>query len=294
MEQPKIIFKEEQGVPPCPYKDGDISVEYISVDKAREYFANQRGNRPLKRQNLDKMINDLLNGRFVEKNGRTICFDKHGKLGDGQHFCKMIMEAGSGLWCICVRNLPDEAFNVIDTGSVKSPGDIFKFNGVADSIKKAALIRTYLRLRAGSNVKGLKAANVSAANLLDLYNCDEESFDNSLKIGGSCYKKKPFLAGSFIGAMVYYLIRDKHHPQEVVEDFFHQVFWQENVSMEVVKLLHDALLNDCIRSKENRRASMASTYKTMIIVKAWNAFVTKKDLKRLNWNEKQEKPFWFV
>lgn len=294
MEQPKIIFKEEQGVPPCPYKDGDITVEFISVDKARELFANQRENRPLKRRNLDKLIDDLQNGRYVEKNGETIGLDKQGKLGNGQHRCKMIMATGIGKWSIVVRNLPDEAFNVIDTGSVRSPGDIFKFNGVTDSVKKAALIRTYLKLRAGSNVMGLKASNVSASALLELYDQDEESFNNALKIGCSCYKKKPFLAGSFIGAMVYYLIRDKHHPQEIVEDFFHQVFWQENVSMEVVKVLHDALLNDCIRSKENRMASMASTYKTMIIVKAWNAFVTKKDLKRLNWNEKQEKPFWFV
>ena len=274
-----------------PFSLDNISIVFVTPQMAAMFLKNQRKNRNTKQTNLQKIKKDLQEGRW-RFNGDPLRFNEEGKLGDGAHRCTEIVATGIGVWCLIIKNIPDEAFDTMDTGSVRSPGDVFGFHDIPNAVKIASLVRAYNSLKSGSItiLQGVgadhnsSATNLSSLALLDIYNEDVDGFNNAHIIAASCYRKVRLMSESGIGSMAYYLIKDKHHSQEQVEDFFSQLFTLKNASLNVIRLLYDKLA-PCAY---NRKLKLDGRFRRAIIIKTWNCYIQGKDLKLLSYNEEKE------
>jgi len=281
-------MKRDKILPPPITKD-DLSIEYITPEIAQSFLDNQRKNRKVKNNVLNKLIADINNGTWF-MNGATIAFDKDGKMGDGQHRCLAIIKTSKPQWCIIVRNICEEAFNTIDTGTTRTISDVFNFNDVKNYNITAGIVKTYLgivngELRTSDDSNTISSSNSgqSAQYLLDVYQKDRKNFDYAVLIARSKYDKKKLLRPSLIGAIVYYLLVNKKHKEEDIEAFFNQLFVVRDSEMNVINLLKDRLEDDKVR-RIKRSANCLMAY----IAKAWNAYLTKNDMRRLLYDEKKE------
>lgn len=277
-------------------KDLKKNVEIIEMtpDMARDFLVNQRENRRIKKTNLNKLVNDLQNGNY-QYNGDSIRFDRHGRMGDGQHRCKACMITGVTITVLVVRNLPDEAFPTIDKGVGRTIGDELKFTGAPNPSNLAATIKSYVAIMNGAVVsdghgnfycdsKNLNSA-LTAVQVKGMYEKDKESWDDIVKYARSVYRQSKYVPAPLAGGVMYYLEKDKHHPEDVVYKFFEQLGGKRDSEYECINLLRDFM-----KDRYYRRSTIKTQGSLMLgmLTKAWNAYITGKSIKRLSYNREKE------
>jgi len=75
---------------------------------------------------------------------QAIALDSDGRIVDGQHRLAAIVRAGVPVEVQLARDVPREAFDVIDTGSPRTPGDILRIAGFDNGGALAASTRVLL------------------------------------------------------------------------------------------------------------------------------------------------------
>jgi hypothetical protein len=106
----------------------DIQIETIDPEKAKAYLATQTKNRHVTDFHLMSLVRDMKNGRW-HFNGDPIRFDKAGKLIDGQHRLNAVILSGKAQKFVVMRDLPNEAFDTIDTGRKRITADYLSMAG---------------------------------------------------------------------------------------------------------------------------------------------------------------------
>jgi hypothetical protein len=95
------------------YQPMTASVEVVTPQMASKMLAGNAGNRPLRRSVVRQMAEDMRAGRWqITHQGVAIAPD--GRLLDGQHRLSGIVEAGVPVALTVARNVPAEAFGVMD------------------------------------------------------------------------------------------------------------------------------------------------------------------------------------
>jgi hypothetical protein len=291
MEQ-NLLENKEENIPAPPISMNDISLEFVTPEKAKMYLSSQRENRNKKPRNMNKLINDMVSGKYFV-NGSTLVFDKHGRLGDGQHRCTAVIESQRGQWFIIVKNIPDEAFDTIDTGSARTAGDVLMFAGIKFYNKKAAIVSAhnsikFKKLAEGGNSSwsktGGKCIDLSPLAIKEQYLNNQQLYDFCYQLGSKCYyKNRKLLPLSILGGTIAYLINDKGHTQDVVEDFFTRLFISRDGGMNVINLMKDKLEKE--RDKITKKGPL---HMYALLTKCWNCYVSKKDAKQLSYNKEHE------
>jgi hypothetical protein len=100
-----------------------VSVVDISPELARQWLNLNIGNRPASQAHVAKLERFIREGKW-KMTGDPIRFSKTGKLIDGQHRLQAILNSGSTVQCVVMRDLEDEIFNVIDSGKSRQKSDI--------------------------------------------------------------------------------------------------------------------------------------------------------------------------
>ena len=96
----------------------------VTPELAQKWLQSSFGNRPWRRANLDRLVNAIENDRF-EPLVNSIKFSDTGKLIDGHHRLKAIIEANKDVDVKVEFNLPEHLAYVIDTSSeTRSARDI--------------------------------------------------------------------------------------------------------------------------------------------------------------------------
>ena len=273
----------------------NFDVIMLTPDKAREFLANQRENRKMKSANVSKLVSDMENGRFVY-NGDPIRFDRHGRMGDGQHRCYACIKTGISIPVMIVRNLPDEAFPTIDLGVTRTAADLFKFHGIPNSTTVSSAVRFYLALcndGAGINDDGeghMRVQSDSAkttfsnTKLLEEYKKNIQLWD---AVGSMANSIDPrcLLTKSNIGGMSFYLIKEKHHPEEKVYTFFKQLVGKRDSQFNAINLMRDVLID---RKDHKDKKRYTGSYILGLLAKTWNAYVSGRELRLLKYNKEVE------
>lgn len=85
----------------------EITVEIISPEEAEAYLANNAKHRPIKEKKVAAYMNEMVDGKW-RLNGKTICFDRNGRLLNGQHRLSAVVQSGVSMTTVVVRGLdPD-------------------------------------------------------------------------------------------------------------------------------------------------------------------------------------------
>lgn len=120
------------------------SVDLTPEDAAKLLAVSQgQTQRKLRQANIDRLTHAIIAGQWKETH-QPIALNGDGVVIDGQHRLTAIVAAGMTVRTLIARDVPEDTFQVIDTGSVRSPYDVLVLAGIPNGAKMAAACRYLL------------------------------------------------------------------------------------------------------------------------------------------------------
>ena len=120
------------------------TVDMTPEDAAKLLSVSQgQRQRRLRQANIDRLTHAITSGQW-RLTHQAIALNRDGVVIDGQHRLTAIAAAGVTCRVTIARDVPDETFDVIDTGSVRSPYDVLTLAQIPNAAKMAAAVRYLL------------------------------------------------------------------------------------------------------------------------------------------------------
>ena len=124
------------------------AVETITPEVAQAMLDQNSRNRNLRPATVDRYVRDMLAGVW-QMTGEAIKFAADGTLLDGQHRLAAIVKSGVTLQLLVVRNLPEAAQSVMDTGDKRTAADALTLLGERNTSLTAAAARLGIGVERG-------------------------------------------------------------------------------------------------------------------------------------------------
>lgn len=275
------------------------SVETITPIQAKIYLEKNFGNRPISRPTVDLYVRQMQDGLW-KLNNDAISFGTNGRLLNGQHRLTAVIESNKEQQFVVVRGLEDGAFVTMDNGKNRIASDVLASYGVANERDVASIIKRKILLTArntrvlNDHVSSKQGGNpsrtkVSNAIVLEEYYRHKDKYIELASIAKSLYSRSHLMTSSEYGGIIAYLTISKHYPQETPVAFFEELVDKRPTSNNTVMVLRHKLTQDALS-----KSKLIASVKQKLIIKAWNAYVTGKSLKHLQYNENNDKDIWFV
>lgn len=119
--------------------------EYVKITPeiaAKMLDSKNPKNRRLSRASVLPLARDMAEGRWVSD--VPIILDRYGNILDGQHRLAAIVESGTSVKMLVIRNATPDTRRVIDQGRKRSPADVLKLEGRYESVSasEASVLKT--------------------------------------------------------------------------------------------------------------------------------------------------------
>lgn len=271
-------------------------IELINPQIAQEYLTHNISNRPVRDSIVKMYANQMKEGLWVLSND-SIAFSASGHLLNGQHRLKAVISSGATCEFNVIRGLSEDSFVAMDNGYNRTSGNVFYLNEIPSSTTVAAIVKRKMlyenRRLTAINVSGGPGGGsnnkLGNAQLLDEYNKHSEAYQNISRDSQKLYGKSRLMTQADYGGFLAYLSLCAKHPYDVVFDFFKEFTEISKVTNDVIVQLRQRFVNDKIGTTR-----MTATARQKLLIKAWNAYVTGKTVKRLNYIETTDKDLWFI
>lgn len=267
----------------------------VTPEIAKQWLDNNSMNRKINALTVDFYADQMKRGKWAFTSEHII-IGKSGRLLDGQQRLSAIIKANVSLYFAVAFNVSEETFPFINQQKKRTPGDVFKINGVIDSTTQASIINRYVTLRKGLitsthngsfNSRDRAYIKLGISDMLDIYTSAAQFWDQVKNESRKFYKRFRHLSTADYGSYAAYLILDKHHNDEFVFEFFEQLSsGGMSIKNNTINVLREKLANNAIS-----HTKMTGLVKHSLIVKTWNAYVLGKNIKNLFFNQdKESKP----
>ena len=274
-------------------------VETITPEMAREYLKANVVNRKLNNRTVDLYVDQMVKGLWI-MNGEAISFTIGGALVNGQHRLNAIIKYGKPVAFLVVRGCDENSFSTCDSGRNRTTGDVFSIKGINNNISMAAIVNKYFLFHYGYSVFSKVEAktthnnignhrNITKQEFLDEYYSSVYLYEKAIQLARACVNKVRLFSTSELGGLIVYLSKDKHHSFEVIESFCRMLFLNENICNSTIDVLREKIIQDRLSLN-----TMTSRYRSALIAKTWNAYITGKELKVLSWSEAKEGKIYFL
>lgn len=256
----------------------------ITPEMAKEMLERNTKNRPIQSRRVTLYARDMSAGKWLQS-GETIKFSVGGKLLDGQHRLHAIVKSNKPISTICVYDLEDEVFEVVDTGKNRGAWDMLAIMGYKNLHSLAATANlqiTYDR----DTFNGVSGGGAS----LKITNMEiHESILAHPYLPDAVNKAANFMSRRFgygsLQAFFYYNFGRIN--KDGAEDFFMILSGklQESADYPVV-MLRERLLSNSLSTI----AKLSKPVVAGMFIKAWNAHITGKKIGILRMSDKEEMP----
>ena len=225
------------------------TVEFITPAIAEEYLKKNTDNRPLSNNTVNKYVREIENGEW-KRNGESISFSEDGVLLNGQHRLHAIIKSGHTIETVVVRGCDNDSFTTCDGGKARSNADVFAIAHIKHYKLVASVVNKYVFFHKGVSSLGkesaLNAFKITKADLLDTYRKNSNLFDYAIELSRKYYSKLHLLNIQEIGGMFVYLVADKQHDEDLVQNFFRMLFYGDNITNSTVSVLRERIIKDKI------------------------------------------------
>lgn len=258
-------------------------IREVTPEIALDLLKCNTRNRPLKQKVVIDYAIQMKKGLWKE-NGESIIMSDGNMLLDGQHRLAAIVKSGTTQKILVVTGVKSDSFDTIDTGLVRSAGDILAIDGVRSYYQKAAGIAKYFSMKNGFvSTTGLKSLKCSKQEILIECKLHSELYNEIDVICARCIGKLKLMPRSIMFGIMAYLIIEKKHSKEKVFSFFKQLFFNEEVENSTISALREKLTKDAIGQYKLTPAAFNA-----IFAKTWNAYVINRQYKNLSFNPEKE------
>jgi hypothetical protein len=247
----------------------------ITPAKAKEYLQANIENRNLREKHVSKLVNDIIENRWIEDTAETIKIAKSGRILDGQHRLHAIVKANKSIYCHVATGLDESVFKVIDTGTVRNATDVFKIEKIKHDKQLPSIIQFYNSLETGKKRKNVHVNEKSTnAMLLEQYYENEVFWQSVARNSFNWYISfAKIVAPSFIGGFYAHFYKLNNEKAYL---FINQLATGLNVEHDVISLLRTKLMQDKMSIKK-----MPQFIKMALVIKAWNIYIQNISIKQL-------------
>lgn len=253
----------------------------ITPERAEAYLKLNTQNRRVKKHVVQRYARDIETGRWKEDTGEVIKITTSGLILDGQHRLHAIVKAGKSVWMHVATGINSSVFDVLDSGSPRTAGDVFKTSGVKNEMAIPSIISMYERVQSARQSEFKKAYRNTPAELLAKYQQDEEFWQYIAKRAqAGYYSFSRVVAPSVLGGILALIIKVD---AEKAERFYTQLVTGENVDNNIIFTLRKKLINDQMSSKK-----LPLPDKIALIIKAWNVYHKGRTVNTLTFNPAKE------
>jgi|SRR5579863_8533607 len=100
----------------------------VTPSMAIEYLTHAAPNRPLRKTRVAAYARDMESGNW-QATGIPILFNSAGELVDGRHRLTALVDSGATINMLIIRGITNSAVDVVDTGIIRSFGDVLSIHG---------------------------------------------------------------------------------------------------------------------------------------------------------------------
>lgn len=152
-------------------------------------------NRRLTQTVVERYAQAMRDGLWLT-DGSPIRFNTKGRLVDGQHRLWAVIESGVSIQVMVARNVPDEAFLVMDTGRTRGFADVLsiQYPDTPNVLQVAATVRMAYRFKRGlavSSIVSSRGRAIENATLLDFYGENMEAILYATRLADRIYTAFP-------------------------------------------------------------------------------------------------------
>ena len=246
----------------------------ITPEFAKELLKRNIANRHVTTANVDRIADDILNGRW-HVNGQTVIYNDY-RLLDGQHRLLACVKAGIPIKSFVVEGVDNDEFPTIDSGKSRTGSDVLAITGHKYSAAKSTALILIEAYMTGKIISIPSYSNSKIIELSEKY----AGLNDSITM---CQNTKKIIPTSQLAAFHYLFSKiDKDAADKFVEDLI------KGTNLKVddpVYLLRERLMNNLFsKSKLHRKHIIA------LVIKAWNGRRRRKPCKRLVWADNESFP----
>lgn len=138
----------------------------VTPDLAEEWLAGNTVNRKLRIDAVNQYAADMSSGRWTISES-AICFTPDGKLLNGQHRLRAVVQSGETVAMLVMRNVPIDSMSNMDAGRKRTTADALGFDGESSPHLLAAAAKLALLYTDGRLYRDRKVQSISTAELRD-------------------------------------------------------------------------------------------------------------------------------
>lgn len=263
-------------------KQKGVLLFMLTPEIAQFLLGRNSKNRQVKKDRVEQYVRDIKNG--WTHNGDTIRVSVNVIMLDGQHRCLAVMETGIPIETGLMYGLPDEVFETIDTGRVRTTSDVFYIAGIENNTRMTSITKFVMNFKKGCYefaARGYSRGRLSVTNSQALEFCQAnlESLQESYYFG---FNKDNKIVSGTILASLHYIFKEKN---KVYADNFCKSL-ADGVGLakdSPIYVLRKKLIED---SRLKRKMNIYE--KVGIICKAWSYYIKGKKITRLNYDSTNE------
>lgn len=246
-------------------KEITFGIKFLTVEENQRSLEHlNKENRPCKQARVKRYAEDILADRWFIT-GEPIIYDENNQLLNGQHRMMASVLANKGFWSVVIRNVPRLAFSKIDTGMVRTAGDVLAMDGDNDcnSNMLASAIRIARNLSCGLSSAN-SAVPMTNQEVID-WLAENDGIRESMRFGTTFRMAGKMVGGPSLIVALHYLFSKLD--AKAAESFFIELDSGEDIGRgHPIALLRNTLIREILgsQSRPPRRWVIA------ICIKTWN------------------------
>lgn len=251
-----------------------LHVELMTPERAGELLKNNHGNRPLRAKTLRQYADDMRQGLW-QLTGDTIKIARDGRVLDGQHRLLAVIESGAAVMMVVAYDVPEAAFDVLDSGCKRGIGDQLHATGESNgNAIAAALAWVMIYEKTGHMARTYRVTTAQTRAALERH----PEIRDSIVFGAAMRKR---VVPSLASALHYLFSRRDREAADV--------FWRDLAegsglqADDAVFILRERLLEN-----ERSKTRLLRVQISALIIKAWNARRTGRKVGTLRWRGEVE------
>lgn len=259
----------------------------VGPHMAKQILEMNTRNRNVRPKHVDFLASQMTKGdwRFT---GDPVKISRSGHVLDRQHSLLAVIESGKPQKFNIQLGLDDDAFDVIDTGRVRTARDVLATAGYKNSgylAGAAKIVMMYIRKHLGKS-KGLDPKHRPTNHELLKWvekSANEELLTECVRDGVNYYAAFKVFAPSTYAALIYILSTKS---RDMAKEFFDKFTTGENIDKESpIYVLRQKFVNLGLERK-----NIDQEMKYALVIKAWNLFRAGKTAKRITWGDEEDFP----
>lgn len=254
-----------------------VTLKTITPALAEEFLSKNVKNRKILESQVDFYARQMKAEQW-KLTGDSIKFSNEGALLDGQHRLRAIIKLGQPVDMFVAEGLDSDSFEVLDTGKLRTAGDVLSVFGVEKANNIGAIVRFIILFKRGSKTSWTKTDSPSHTDIVNFVS-KHPNLNEILDFVHKVYRDFRYLQTSILGGL-YFLFAEKN--QTKADEFFEQY----RTGLELTKTSPVYLLRDRFLRDQTNKLKLTRRDKIMLFIIAWNSFVSNKPMQHLKLPEK--------